>query len=94
MVDKTPTGYLSSTGRKNVSKAQEELLLWHSVLGHYIITNTQTMMSAKGLEEESALIPKLPGTCTCNIPLCPSCLAGKARQIPLHDKHSTPTIAH
>ena len=60
----TPTGYLSSTGRNNMSKAQEELLLWHSVLGHYSITNTQTMMSAKGLEEKPVLTPKVPGTST------------------------------
>ena len=77
-----------------MSKAQEELLLWHSMLGHYSITNTQTMMSAKGLEEEPALNPKVPGTSTCSIPLCKSCLAGKARQIHIHDKHITSTIAH
>ena len=94
MVDNTPTRYIFSTGRKNVSKAQEELLLWHSVLGHYNIANTQNLMSAKGLEEEPALISRVPGIGTCNIPLCPSCLAGKVRQITLHDKHITPTIEH
>ena len=35
-------GYLASTGCKNISKAQEELLLWHAIFGHYDIKNTQT----------------------------------------------------
>ena len=62
-------GFLLSTGRKNLSKAQEELLLRLSVLGHYNIANTQTLMRAKVLEEELILIPKELGTHTCNIPL-------------------------
>ena len=33
-------GYLGSTGHKNISKAQEEILLWYATLGHYNISNT------------------------------------------------------
>ena len=38
-IQTSSAGYLASTGRKNISKAQEELLLWHATLGHYNITN-------------------------------------------------------
>ena len=38
----SPAGYLASTGCKNISKAQEELLLWHATFGHYNIANTQS----------------------------------------------------
>ena len=36
-------GYLASasSGKLNISKAQEELLLWHGILGHYGIADTQ-----------------------------------------------------
>ena len=34
------TRYFSSTGRTNISKVQEELLLWHSILRHYDVHNT------------------------------------------------------
>ena len=29
-----PSSYLASIGRKNISKAQEELLLCHAIFGH------------------------------------------------------------
>ena len=64
------------------------------MLGHYNIAKAQTLMSAKGLKEEPPLISRVPGTCTYNIPLCPPCLADKARKIPLHNKHSNPAIKH
>ena len=34
-------GYLASTGQKNISKAQEDILLWHATSGHYNIANIQ-----------------------------------------------------
>ena len=48
-------GYLASTGQKNISKAQEELLHWHATLGHYNITNTQKLISAVGIDTEPVL---------------------------------------
>ena len=38
-IQTSSAGYLASIGRKNIFKAQEELLLWHATLGHYNITN-------------------------------------------------------
>ena len=40
-------GYLSlsSSGSLNISKYQEELLLRHSILGHYDIINTQGLIN-------------------------------------------------
>ena len=32
--------YLASTGKKNISKAKRELLMWHASFGHYNIGNT------------------------------------------------------
>ena len=72
-------GYLVSTGRKNVSKAQEELLLWHSTLDHYNIANNQKLMTSIGVDTEPLLIPKDPGIATCSLPLCVSFLRGKGR---------------
>ena len=34
------SGYLGSAGHKNIPKAQEELLLWHTTFGDYDISNT------------------------------------------------------
>ena len=48
----TPSGFYNttnwagaSTGKLNISKAQEELLLWHGILGHYDISATQSLMT-------------------------------------------------
>ena len=38
----------SPSNRLNISKSQKELLLWHGILGHYNIKNTQKLMSAQG----------------------------------------------
>ena len=60
----SPMGYLASTGSKNISKAQEELLLWHSTFGHYNMANTQKLMSTVGVDNEPLLSPKEPGAST------------------------------
>ena len=59
-------GYVGSTGRLNISMAQEELLLWHSILGHYNMYNNQKLMTATGISRYS-------------LPLYTSCLRGKGR---------------
>ena len=88
------SGYLGSTGHKNISKAQEELLLWHAVLGHYNINNTQKLMSAVGVDKEPLLSPKEPGAETCSIPLCTACLRGKGGLTPTYSKISSPDPDH
>ena len=50
--------YLSSTGQRNISKAQEELLLWHYIMGQYSIKNTQSLMITQGTDKYSILHPK------------------------------------
>ena len=70
-------GYLGSTGHKNISKAQEELLLRHATFGHYNILTTQKLMNAVGVNKEPLLMPKEPGVVTCSIPMCTACLRGK-----------------
>ena len=54
---KTPNAseYLASTGRTNITKAQEELLLWHFILVHYNIQNTQQLITSSGVETEPIL---------------------------------------
>ena len=44
-------GYLSlsSSGSLNISKSQEELLLWHSILRHYDTVNTQGLIKHGGV---------------------------------------------
>ena len=57
--------YLASTGQNNISKAQEELLIWNSTLGHYKIAYTQKLISASGVETEPIFCPTEPGIKTC-----------------------------
>ena len=57
-------GYLGTTGSKNISKAQEELLLWHSIFCHYNIVNTQKIMTTVGVDKEPLLKPKEPRAST------------------------------
>ena len=73
----------ASSGKLNISKAQEELLLWHGILGHYDVADTQRLMVGKGVDNEPLLLPKHPGVSTCNISLCRSCLRGKGRRTSL-----------
>ena len=70
IVTKQPSsmGYLASTGSKNISKSQEELLSWNSTLEYYNIVNTQKLMSAVGVDMEPLLKPKEPGASTCSLP--------------------------
>ena len=60
------SGYLSlpSQGRLNISKGQEELLLWHSILGHYDIARIQSMIT------NHTITPTHKGARTCVLPLC------------------------
>ena len=37
----------ASSGKLNISQAQEELLLWHGILGHYDVADTQRLMIGK-----------------------------------------------
>ena len=60
----------ASSGKLNISKAQEELLLWHGILGHYDIAETQRLMVGKGIEDVPLILPKYSGLSTCNVPLC------------------------
>ena len=59
--------YLASAGRNNVSKAQKELILWHSTLRRYSIANTQELMTSVGFDTEPVLSPKEPGSGTCSL---------------------------
>ena len=88
------SGYLASTSCKNISKAQEELLMWHATLGHYNITNTQKLMTASGVDIEPVLCLKEPGIKTCTIPLCVACLRGKGKATSLPSTTETPYPDH
>ena len=48
-------GYLTSTNKYKISKAQEELLMWHPVPRHYNTANTQKLMHIKGVDKESII---------------------------------------
>ena len=73
----------ASSGKLNISKAQEELLLWHGILGHYDIADIQRLMVGKGIDDTPVLLPKHSGASTCSIPLCRSCLRGNGRRTSL-----------
>ena len=73
----------ASSGQLNISKAQEELLLWYRILGHYDIADTQRLMVGKGLDETPLLLLKYSGASTCSIPLCNLCLREKGRRTSL-----------
>ena len=88
------TGYLSSTGRRNISKVQEELLMRHTTLGHYNIGNTQRLMVASGVDTEPIPCPKEPGIKTCTLPLCVACLKGKGKVTSLPSTVEGPNLSH
>ena len=94
-ISKLPSSavYLVSTAQANVSKAQEELLMWHATLGHYNIAHTQKLMSASGVETEPILCPKEPGIISCSLPLCVFCLKGKARATSVSSR-TRPSMLH
>ena len=87
-------GYLASTGSKNVTKAQEELPLWHSTLGYYNMANTQKLMTAVGVDKEPLLPFTEPGSSTCSLPLCTACLRGKGGITSIRSKASVPNPKH
>ena len=58
----TSHAYISSIGQRNISKAQEKLLLWHFMMGHYNIKNTQSLMTIQGVDKDSILHRKEQGT--------------------------------
>ena len=72
-------GYLdaASTQRLNISKSQEDLLLWHNIFGHYDIMSTRKMMRSTSNDIEPDIKPHTFTTATCGISLCMSCLTGK-----------------
>ena len=53
----------------NISKAQDELLIWHGILDHYNIKNIQKLMSAQGPDHMPTLITTLHGVNTYTLPL-------------------------
>ena len=73
---KKETGVLNSflsalpTHKLSISKAQEELLLWNEIFGHYYIRHTQILMSPRGNDGTFRIITKVPGTASCSILLC------------------------
>ena len=69
----------ASSGKLNLSKAQEEFLLWCRALGYYDISETQKLLAGEGMENQPLLIAKLPGVSVWNAPLCRSCLRGKGK---------------
>ena len=83
-------GYLSlsSTVSLTISKSQEELLLWHSILGHYDIVNTQ------GLIKHGDVVSKQPGSATCTIPMFRSCEAGKGKKVGYKSTNHHPNPKH
>ena len=54
-------GYLdaASTQRLNISKSQEDLLLWHNIFGHYNIMSTQKMMRSTSNDIELDIKPHI-----------------------------------
>ena len=87
-------GYLASTGKKNISKAQEELLMWRATLGHYNITNTQKIMGASGVDTEPILCPKEADIKSCTLPLCVACLKGKGKATSVPSTTESPNPSH
>jgi len=79
---------LPTTRKLNISKGQEELLLWHSIFGHFDIRNVQQILNSGGIKLKD------PGAATCNIPLCRSCIAGKGKCIGLKSTSKTPNPEH
>ena len=73
----------ASSEQLNISKAQEELLLWHGILGHYDIADTQRLMVEKGIDDVPLFLPKHLGVSTCNISYYRSCLRDKERRTSL-----------
>ena len=73
----------------NISKNQEELLLWHSIFGHFSIRNVQNLVVEGGIK------PKNLGVATCKIPLCRSYIAAKGKWVGLNIfKHTTNKLRH
>ena len=79
---------LPTTRQPNISKGQEELLLWHAIFGHYDIRNIQQVL------KRGTIKVKEVGATTCSIPMCKSCLAGKAKCIGLGSNSKTPNAEH
>ena len=84
----------ASSGKLNVSTAQEELLFCHGILGHYDVVDTHRLMVGKIVDNEPLLLPKHHGVSTCNIPLCRSCLREKGRRTSLESSIGFPTVEH
>ena len=66
-----PSAFMSlvSSDRLNISKGQEELLLWYSISGHYDIRNVQQLIGKEVVKTKHS------GVVTCDIPICRSCLS-------------------
>ena len=61
----------------NVSKVQDELLLWHNVFRHYSIQNTQILMTSTSVDLYPIITPEHPGAATCTASLYRAYLSGK-----------------
>ena len=84
----------TSSVKLNLSKDQEELLLWHEMLGHYEIAETQKLFVGKGIENQPAVIAKLTGVATCTVPLCRSCLRVKGKRTSLQSSIGSLNVDH
>ena len=82
--------HINAEEKLNILNAQEELLDWHTIFGHYNIRETQKMFKTIGENLFPIISPKLPAS-TCSIPLCRSYLLGKVRLTSTQSKTSTPT---
>ena len=67
------------SSRLNIFKAQEGLLYWYNIVVHYDIQRTQSLFEPVGENIDPVVIPKLPATKTCSVPLYKSCILGKGR---------------
>ena len=52
------------------------------------------LIIGKGIDNEPLILLKYPGTSTCIIPLCRSCLRGTGKRKPLHISICSPTVEH
>ena len=82
----TLMGYpsFSTSSRLDISKSQEELLFWHSIIRYYDIKHTQDLLG------NGMLVPKETGFGKCIVPLCRSCVVGKSKQARYESTHHSP----
>ena len=80
---------VASFRQLNISKRQEELLMWHIIFGYYDITETQRLTSLSDGNTYPAIVPKLLSSSSCTAPLCRSYLQGKVIRAPMKGINTT-----